>query len=56
MDYYKMSFLARKATEVGYKAQLQKVGFKEGQSGIYDLRDWNEIGSCPKELTKEFVE
>jgi menaquinone-dependent protoporphyrinogen IX oxidase len=56
LDYNKMSFLARKAMEVGYKAQLQKVGFKEGQFGVYDLRDWNEIGSCAKELAKEFVE
>ena len=56
MDYDKMSFLARKAMEVGYKAQIQKVGFKEGQFGVYDLRDWNEIRSCSKELAKESVE
>ena len=56
LDYDKMSFLARKAMAVGYKAKIQKVGFKEGQFGVYDLRDWNEIGSCSKELAKESVE
>jgi menaquinone-dependent protoporphyrinogen oxidase len=53
LDYNKMSFLTRKAMEVGYKAQLQKYGFKEVMSGVYDLRDWDEIRSWAKELSQK---
>ncbi len=50
IDYNKMGFFIRKAMEVGYKSQLQKHGFKEVESGVYDLRDWDEIRSWAKEL------
>ena len=41
IDYNKLGFLLRKGMEVGYKS-LQKYGFKEVESGVYDLRDWGE--------------
>jgi menaquinone-dependent protoporphyrinogen oxidase len=53
LDYNKMSYLTRKAMEVGYKSQLQKNGFKEAESGVYDLRDWDEIRNWAKELAKK---
>lgn len=52
LDYNKMGFLTRKAMETGYKAQLQKHGFKEVEPGVYDMRDWDEIRSWAKELAK----
>jgi hypothetical protein len=51
-----MSFLMRKAMEVGYKAQLQKFGFKETALGVYDLRDWDEIRDWAKELAQKAKE
>ena len=56
LDYNKMSFLTRKAMELGYKSQLQKNGFKESESGIYDLRDWDEIRSWARELSQKSKE
>ncbi len=56
LDYNKMSFLIRKAMEVGYKSQLQKDGFKEVEPGVYDMRDWDEIRSWAKELAKKAQE
>jgi menaquinone-dependent protoporphyrinogen oxidase len=53
LDYNKLSFLTRKAMEVGYKGQLQKNGFKETECGVYDLRDWDEIRNWAKELAKK---
>jgi menaquinone-dependent protoporphyrinogen oxidase len=56
LDYNQMSFLTRKTMEVGYKAQLQKNGFKEAESGVYDLRNWDEIRSWAKELAQKAKE
>lgn len=56
LDYNKMSFLTRKAMEVGYKSQLQKNGFKEVKSGVYDLRNWDEIRSWARELAQKAKE
>jgi menaquinone-dependent protoporphyrinogen IX oxidase len=53
VDYNKMSFLIRKAMEIGYKAQLQKGGFKETAPGVYDLRDWDEIRTWASDLAKK---
>jgi menaquinone-dependent protoporphyrinogen IX oxidase len=50
LDYNKMSFLMRKALELGYKSALQKHGFKEIEPGVYDLRDWDEIRNWANEL------
>jgi menaquinone-dependent protoporphyrinogen oxidase len=55
MDYSKMGFLTRKAMEAGYKASLQKHGFKAVKSGVYDLRDWDEIRGWTRELAKKAV-
>ncbi len=43
INYPKISFLLRKGMEVGYKADLEKFGFKETEPNIFDLRDWDEI-------------
>lgn len=56
IDYNKLSFLLRKGMEVGYKSALQRHGFKEVESGVYDLRDWNEIHNWAKELAKKAKE
>jgi menaquinone-dependent protoporphyrinogen oxidase len=56
IDYNKLNFLLRKSMEVGYKSALQKHGFKEVESGVYDLRDWNEIHIWAKELAKKTQE
>lgn len=53
LDYNKMSFLMRKALEVGYKSLLQKHGFKEVEPGVYDLRNWDEIRSWAGELAQK---
>jgi menaquinone-dependent protoporphyrinogen IX oxidase len=53
LDYNKMGFLTRKTMELAFKSRLQKNGFKELQSGIYDLRDWNEIRTWARELAKK---
>ena len=53
LDYNKMNFLTRKTMELGYKSQLQKNGFKEVESGVYDLRNWDEIQSWAKELAQK---
>jgi len=50
LDFNKMNVFMRKAIEVGYKGPLAKHGFKESESGVYDLRDWTEIRSWAKEL------
>jgi menaquinone-dependent protoporphyrinogen IX oxidase len=50
IDYNKMGFFTRKSMEVGYKSQLQKHGFKEVESGVYDLRDRDEIRNWAKNL------
>jgi menaquinone-dependent protoporphyrinogen IX oxidase len=56
LDYNKMSFLMRKAMEAGYKAQLQRFGFKETEPGVYDLRDWAEIHNWARELVQKAKE
>ncbi len=49
MDYNRMGFLFKKT--MGFlKPQLEKDGFKETQSGLYDLRDWDEIRGWAREL------
>jgi menaquinone-dependent protoporphyrinogen oxidase len=53
LDFNKMNFLIRKGMEMGYKSALQKYGFKEVESGVYDLRDWDEIRRWAKELAKK---
>ncbi len=52
IDYSKMNFIIRKSMELGYKATIQKHGFKEVAPSVYDLRDWNEIHNWAKELAK----
>jgi menaquinone-dependent protoporphyrinogen oxidase len=56
LDYNKMGYLTRKAMEVGYKSQLQKNGFKEVESNVYDLRNWDEIRSWARELAQKAKE
>jgi menaquinone-dependent protoporphyrinogen oxidase len=56
LDYNKMSFLTRKAMEVGYKSQIQKHGFKEVESNVYDLRNWDEIQGWAKELARKAMQ
>lgn len=49
LDFNKMNIITRKT--LGFlKPQLQKDGFKESSSGVYELRDWEEIRGWAKEL------
>jgi menaquinone-dependent protoporphyrinogen oxidase len=49
LDFNKMNIITRKT--VGFlKPQLEKDGFKESPSGVYELRDWEEIRAWTKEL------
>ena len=50
LDHNKLSFLRRKALELGYKGQIQERELKEVESAIYDLRNWDETRSCVREL------
>ena len=44
-----MNFIIRRP--FGFiRPQLEKDGFKETQSGVYELRDWEEIRGWAKEL------
>jgi menaquinone-dependent protoporphyrinogen IX oxidase len=52
IDYNKMGFIARKGMEI-FKPQLEKDGFKKAAPGVYDLRDWDEICSWAKELSRK---
>ena len=53
VDYNKLGFMMRKAMEVGYKAKLQKYGFKETSPGVYDMHDWDEIRSWTEALAQK---
>jgi hypothetical protein len=53
LDHYNMSFLRRKALEVGYKGQIQQRELKDFESTIYNLRNWDETRSCVIELVYE---
>ncbi len=49
LDFNKMNFIFRRT--FGFiRLQLEKDGFKESHSGVYDLRDWEEIHGWTKEL------
>ncbi len=49
LDFNKMNIITRRT--FGFiRPQLEKDGFKEAPSGVYDLRDWEEIGGWAKEL------
>ncbi len=52
LDFNKMNFIVRK-TFGSIRPQLEKDGFKESPSGVYDLRDWEEIRNWAKELAKK---
>jgi len=56
IDYNKMNFIIKKSMEIGYRAALQKHAFKEVASGVYDLRDWNEIHNWALDLAKKAQE
>jgi menaquinone-dependent protoporphyrinogen IX oxidase len=53
LNYPKMGFMARKGMEVAFKSRLQNTGFKESESGVYDLRDWDKIRNWTRELAKK---
>ena len=49
LDFNKMNIITRRT--FGFiRPQLEKDGFKEAPSGVYDLRDWEEIRGWAKEL------
>ena len=49
LDFNKMNIITRKT--LGFlRPQLEKDGFKESPSGVYELRDWEEIRGWTKEL------
>lgn len=51
IDFNKMNPLTRKMSG-SMKKRLENAGFKENE-GAYDLRNWEEIESWTKELTKK---
>lgn len=52
IDYNKMGFIARKGMEF-FKPQLEKDGFYKVAPDVYDLRNWDEIRSWAKELSRK---
>jgi len=49
IDFNKMNIITRRT--FGFiRPQLEKDGFKEAPSGVYDLRNWEEIRLWAKEL------
>jgi menaquinone-dependent protoporphyrinogen oxidase len=49
LDFNKMNIITRKT--LGFlRPQLEKDGFKESPSGVYELRDWEEIRTWTKEI------
>ncbi len=52
LDFNKMNFVVRK-TFGSIRPQLEKDGFKEAPSGVYELRDWEEIRLWAKELAQK---
>jgi menaquinone-dependent protoporphyrinogen oxidase len=50
-DFNKMPWLLRK-TLSSIKPKLEGAGYKESKTGVYDLRDLNEIRNWAKELAK----
>ncbi len=52
LDFNKMNFIVRK-TFGSIRPQLEKDGFKEAPSGVYELRDWEEIRLWAKELAQK---
>ena len=53
-NFNKMSWLLRK-TMSGIKDQLEQAGFKETESGVYDLRNLDEIRNWVKNLAKLII-
>lgn len=50
LNFNKMNIITRRT--LGFlRPQLVKDGFKESPSGVYELRDWEEIRGWTKELT-----
>ena len=49
LDFNKMNIITRR-TLGSLKPKLEKDGFKESPSGLYELRDWEEIRGWAKEL------
>jgi menaquinone-dependent protoporphyrinogen oxidase len=49
LDFNKMNIITRKAFG-SMRSQIEKDGFKESPSGVYDFRDWEEIRAWTKEL------
>jgi menaquinone-dependent protoporphyrinogen oxidase len=52
LDFNKMNIITRKVFG-SIRPQLEKDGFKELPSGVYDLRDWEEIRGWAKELANK---
>jgi menaquinone-dependent protoporphyrinogen oxidase len=53
-DFNKMSWFLRK-TMSGIKDQLEEAGFKETKSGVYDLRNLDEIRDWVRKLVKLII-
>jgi menaquinone-dependent protoporphyrinogen oxidase len=52
LDFNKMNFITRRT--FGFiRPQLERDGFKEAPSGVYELRDWEEIRVWAKELASK---
>jgi menaquinone-dependent protoporphyrinogen IX oxidase len=51
-DYNKMGFVFKK-TMGPFKMKLEEVGIEEGEPGVYDTRDWDEIRNWAKDLAEK---
>ncbi len=52
LDFNKMNIITRRT--LGFlRPQLEKDGFKESSSGVYELRDWEEIRVWAKDLAEK---
>ena len=54
-DYNKMGFFFSK-TMTPFKELIEEAGFQEGESGVYDTRDWDEIQTWTKNLAQKVRE
>jgi menaquinone-dependent protoporphyrinogen IX oxidase len=56
VDYTKMNFLIKKGMELGYKAALERHGFRQIEPNVFDLRDCDKIRLWARELAMKALD